>query len=116
MFLEELPGEVETLDLSASAAGSARAMAEWRGGGKDAEQGWKEAGIDLKGRERSGGEAAAKDGYAEGVLVKHETYGTGKVTAVSGYGAMRKVKVRFPTAGEKTFVVEKAKLEIVRKP
>jgi len=38
-----------------------------------------------------------------------------KITAVSGYGAQRKVKVRFGGHGAKTFLLEKAKLAIVRK-
>jgi DNA helicase-2/ATP-dependent DNA helicase PcrA len=112
MFLEELPGEVETQDLSAS--GAARAVAAWRGGSPAAEDGWKEAGIILKPKVKTDSLGAAGDGLAEGVLVRHEAYGTGKVTAVSGYGATRRVKVRFRAHGEKTFVVEKAKLTIVR--
>ena len=46
--------------------------------------------------------------------VRHDTYGTGRVTQVSGYGAMRKVKIRFHTHGEKTFIADKVKLAIVR--
>jgi DNA helicase-2/ATP-dependent DNA helicase PcrA len=111
MFLEELPGEVETQDLSAS--GAARAVAAWRGGSKEAEDGWTEAGIILRPKAKAEDTAPAADGLAEGVLVRHDTYGTGKVTAVSGYGATRRVKVRFSTHGEKTFVVAKAKLTIV---
>jgi DNA helicase-2/ATP-dependent DNA helicase PcrA len=34
---------------------------------------------------------------------------------VSGYGALRKVKVRFATAGERSFIADKAALEVVRK-
>src|SRR5262249_1187973 len=46
MFFDELPAEgVQTLDLSASAAGSLAAMTAWRGGGQAAEPGWREAGI-----------------------------------------------------------------------
>src|SRR5260370_40652026 len=45
MFLEELPEEgIETLDLSASAAGSARAMNDWRDGSPAAQEGWEERG------------------------------------------------------------------------
>jgi DNA helicase-2/ATP-dependent DNA helicase PcrA len=49
------------------------------------------------------------------MLVKHDRYGTGRVTEVTGYGALRKVKIRFSAAGERTFVADKAKLEIVQK-
>lgn len=108
MFLEELPAEgVEAIDLSASAAGSVRAIDEWRSGGSAAETGWAEAGI--ASRPKADGE------YVVGMLVRHDNYGNGRVTDVSGYGALRKVKVRFSTAGERTFLVEKAKLTIVHK-
>ena len=33
----------------------------------------------------------------------------------NGYGALRKVKVRFAGHGEKTFIADKVTLEIVRK-
>ncbi len=54
-------------------------------------------------------------GMTEGCLVRHQIYGIGKVTALSGYGAMRKARVRFGTVGEKTFVLEKAPLELVKR-
>ena len=44
-----------------------------------------------------------------------EEYGIGQVTDVSGYGSLRKLKVRFAAAGEKTFVAEKARLKVVRR-
>ena len=47
-------------------------------------------------------------------MVSHETYGVGRVTDVSGYGAMRKIKIRFGAGGERTFVAGKAKLVIVQ--
>jgi DNA helicase-2/ATP-dependent DNA helicase PcrA len=112
MFLDELPADgIDAIDLSAGAAGSSRAINEWRGGGQDAEAGWHDAGIRT---ESSRGSSTAGPDYAAGMLVRHETYGQGRVTEVSGYGAMRKVKVRFASAGERTFLVAKAKLTIVR--
>jgi DNA helicase-2/ATP-dependent DNA helicase PcrA len=48
-----------------------------------------------------------------GVLVQHEQYGLGKVEEVSGYGAFRKVRVRFPGHGEKVFAGESIKLKVV---
>jgi DNA helicase-2/ATP-dependent DNA helicase PcrA len=42
--------------------------------------------------------------------VRHEQYGQGRITEVSGYGANRKVKILFSTVGEKTFVLAKAPL------
>src|SRR5262249_50598417 len=111
MFLEELPADgIEHSDLSGSGGGTARAMDEWRGGGAAAEQGWVDAGVVPRKKEAAAGDG----GLEEGVMVRHDTYGVGKVTSVSGYGALRTVKVRFPSAGERAFRVDKAKLEIVR--
>ncbi|HXG08229.1 MAG TPA: UvrD-helicase domain-containing protein [Gemmataceae bacterium] len=114
MFLGELPEDAtEFVDLSASGAGTARAIDEWRSGGEAAEEGWRDAGIRL----RKKGEAALpdSDGYAVGMLVRHEKYGMGQITDLSGYGALRRIKIRFPTAGEKTFIVDKVQLTIVRR-
>jgi DNA helicase-2/ATP-dependent DNA helicase PcrA len=120
MFLDELPSEgVQRLDLSASAAGTLQAIEQWRGGGAAAEPGWTDAGVrsipapipPAKVETGTGG----AQGWAEGMLVRHESYGMGRIVEVSGYGALRKLKVRFPTAGERSFIADKAKLEIVRK-
>jgi DNA helicase-2/ATP-dependent DNA helicase PcrA len=116
MFLDELPQDaVRAIDLSASSAASAAAMAAWRGGSQAAEQGWVDAGIaPVKKPEplrtlpsRNGGD------YAEGMVVKHAKYGRGKITEVSGSGATRRIKVRFSTQGVVTFVASMARLEIV---
>jgi DNA helicase-2/ATP-dependent DNA helicase PcrA len=114
MFLDELPqGGIEPIDLSASAAGTARAMEAWRGATTGASAGWYDTGFgDAKAKAVSGG-TAAPAGYAVGMKVVHGTYGVGKITDVSGHGAMRKLKVRFPT-GERTFIADKAKLSIVQ--
>ena len=61
------------------------------------------------------GAAGGGPGYAEGMLVHHDTYGNGRITEVSGYGALRKVKIRFAAHGEKTFIADKVKLTVVRK-
>ncbi len=37
----------------------------------------------------------------------------GNVTDVTGYGALRRVKIRFPGAGEKVFAGANIKLKIV---
>jgi len=117
MFLEELPKSVQTVDLSASAGGGAPAIQHWRGGGAAAKQGWDEAGI----RPRpapvapKGPSEIDPRGYAEGTLVRHAQYGMGRIVEVSGYGSMRKVKIRFRTAGDRSFIADMVTLEIVRK-
>jgi len=119
MFLDELPEEnVEQVDLSASADGRPPVFDVWRGGGPAAaRQGWIDAGVTPRTLEsiRSRDADASGNGviYEEGMHVRHERYGLGRVTDVSGYGVLRKVKVRFSTAGERTFLADKAKLEIV---
>ncbi len=117
-FLDELPADAtEQLDLSSSAAGRQHMIDEWRGGGKAAEQGWEEAGVRPKASSRTEPIApvAGSDGLAVGVAVEHEKFGKGRVTDVSGHGAMRRVKVRFGAGGEKTLVVAHAKLTILGK-
>ena len=57
----------------------------------------------------------SSDGFAVGVFVHHPTFGAGKITDLSGYGALRRVKVRFASGGEKTLVLSHAKLTILRK-
>jgi DNA helicase-2/ATP-dependent DNA helicase PcrA len=118
MFLDELPQVgVEMADFSTGMGDSARAIQEWRGGGPAAESAWRDAGIvvglDPDSRVGHALSEAQRTSFAEGMLVRHASYGQGRVTEVSGLGAMRKIKVRFSTHGEKTFIAEMAKLAIV---
>jgi DNA helicase-2/ATP-dependent DNA helicase PcrA len=117
MFLEELPKSVQTIDLSASAAGTMAAIEHWRGGSGAAAQGWNDAGVRPRPAPTTPRPASSNDpnGYAEGMLVRHAQYGAGRIIEVSGYGAMRKVKIRFKTAGDRSFIADKVTLEIVRK-
>ena len=118
MFLDELPADkVEQIDLSTGAMGGRPALDIWRGGpNMAARQGWIDAGVFLQEREAARAANSAANGatFEQGMLVRHETYGAGRVTEVSGYGSLRKVKVRFSRAGERTFLADKAKLEVVR--
>ncbi len=50
-----------------------------------------------------------------GTTVKHPTYGLGQDMELSGLGALRKVKIRFQTAGIRSFILDKAQLELVGK-
>ena len=54
-------------------------------------------------------------GLAAGMVVRHGTYGQGRIIEVGGQGVLRKVKIRFATAGERTFIADKVTLEILRK-
>ena len=129
MFLDELPQEaVEAIDLSASAGGTARAIEDWRGGSPAADAAWRDAGVEPRRRESAappGPNAAGactfraavggrKRAYAVGMLVRHDEYGVGRITDVNGHGAMRKLKVRFTSHGERTFIADKARLAWVR--
>lgn len=51
--------------------------------------------------------------FAVGATVRHTVYGVGKILEASGSGDQRKVKIRFATAGVKTFVAAKAPLEMI---
>src|SRR5262249_34185280 len=107
MFLDELPGDaVQHLDLSASAGGTQAAMDFWRSGNAASAQGWNDAGIRAKPAPVppafTGSGSGGGGPYAEGMLVRHPTYGPGRIVEVSGYGALRKVKIRFQTAGERS--------------
>jgi DNA helicase-2/ATP-dependent DNA helicase PcrA len=115
-FLNELPADgVEGIDLSASAAGTNRALDEWRSGPAAATEAWTDAGVSARPEPARAAVAGDGQGYAAGMLVRHEAYGMGRITEVSGFGALRRVKIRFNTAGEKTFVADKVKLEVVRR-
>jgi len=115
MFLSELPlDSVRTVDTTGA---SLSAMDRWRhGGGSAAQQGWQEAGVVSKPLPiPTAPRQEDATGPARGDVVKHEKYGEGQVLDVSGWGAMRKIRIRFRTAGERTFFLEKATLEIVKK-
>ena len=117
MFLHELPEDgFQALDL---AGGSHAAIEYWRGGGgAAAHEGWTETGLRPR-PEPIPPQAPEGDGaraFVAGMLVRHATYGNGRIVEVSGQGALRRVKVRFATAGERTFIADKVKLEIMGKP
>jgi DNA helicase-2/ATP-dependent DNA helicase PcrA len=113
MFLDELPEDgIEHVDLSVSAAGTVRAMEAWRGATTAASSGWYDTGFSRSTTKKNGSEPP-RTGYAVGALVMHDAYGVGKITDISGQGALRKLKVRF-SSGERTFIADKAKLALVQ--
>lgn len=116
MFLEELPAQVEHMDLSAAKNMARAAIDEWRAkvGPAAAAAGYgPRPGLPPIKPVVSG--SPPDGGYAVGQVVQHEEYGIGQVSDVSGYGAFKKLKVRFAAAGEKSFVADKVKLKVVQR-
>src|SRR5262249_16298523 len=118
--LRELPSEViEFVDCSNAPTGGG-AIDHWRSGSRAAEQGWNDAGVrvfprtvTLPTKPAPGPDAARLAKLVEGAIVRHEMYGEGLIMEVGGYGSMRKLKIRFPRHGVKTFVADKVKLEVI---
>jgi DNA helicase-2/ATP-dependent DNA helicase PcrA len=116
MFLEELPTDVQCQDMGGGTNWST--ADRWRSGGRAADSGWNDAGVIPRRKEKfenfpfTGTPSKAAGKYVEGMMVRHDMYGTGRVTEVTGYGALRKVKVRF-SSGERAFIADMAKLEVL---
>ncbi len=119
-FLNELPRDVQFHDPAMSKNYARSAADEWRAKVGPAAKDWADTGArPFLPPKKSPASLkptipdAPETGLAVGVLVQHEEYGLGSVTDVSGFGALRKVKIRFPGHGEKTFLTDKVKLKIV---
>ncbi|HVK14537.1 MAG TPA: UvrD-helicase domain-containing protein [Gemmataceae bacterium] len=116
MFLEELPSEVVQVELGAH-GGRSPAHDAFRGGPKAASSAWADTGIKPLPPPvpYSVTPAGANSDYDAGQIVQHDQYGIGTVTEVGGYGALRKIRIRFAVGGEKTFIADKVKLKVVTK-
>jgi superfamily I DNA/RNA helicase len=118
-FLNELPGSVETIDLSMFRNTARSAADEWRAKTALATKDWSGGRPQTYSSPSKQAELASSvpdapnTGLAVGVLVQHEEYGIGTVTDLNGFGAMRRVKIRFSMTGDKVFVADKVKLKIV---
>lgn len=118
MFLDELPRDVEHIDLAALRNQPRSAIDEWRAKTNVALTGVADRDVRpttmVKPKPIT---PTIPDGvdidYAVGQVVQHEAYGIGQLTHVSGFGALRRIKIRFASAGEKTFVADKVKLRVV---
>jgi DNA helicase-2/ATP-dependent DNA helicase PcrA len=58
---------------------------------------------------------APGDSLKPGQLVRHDTFGTGRIRSLSGFGDNRRACIAFTTGGERTLVLKYAKLEILTK-
>ena len=126
MFLEELPKDVEHLDLSAVRNTPRVAIEEWRTklGSAAANAGYGTRPISSTSMPpirpsavpiAPVGTPGSPNDYVVGQVVQHEEYGIGQITEASGFGALRKIRIRFPAAGLKTFIADKVKLRVVKK-
>ena len=119
-FLNELPREgVEHLDPAMGRNYARTAADEWRDRVAPSARDWADTGArpfrpPAKTAElRPTIPDTPETGLTIGALVQHEEYGLGTVTDLSGFGALKRVKIRFATQGEKTFIADKVKLRVV---
>ncbi len=56
-----------------------------------------------------------EDRFVVNAYVRHKVYGQGQIKEVSGHGPNKKVKVRFSTVGDKTFMLAMAPLEVLHR-
>ena len=118
-FLNELPRNVETVDLSMARNFARSAADDWRAKTALATKDRSALGALPYSASRKETELtpsipdAPDTGLAVGALVQHESYGIGTVKDLSGFGAMRRVRIWFPMEGEKVFVTDKVRLKVV---
>lgn len=126
MFLDEMPRDVERIDLASRQNYARSAIDEWRsktlGAGNSPTSTYRpmRSPVAPVTPVSPNPPAVVKTGtpetnYQVGQVVQHEQYGIGQITNVSGSGPLRRLKIRFPAAGEKTFVADKAKLRVVQR-
>jgi DNA helicase-2/ATP-dependent DNA helicase PcrA len=121
IFLNELPdGEIERVLVEPARTPYEQAYGRGSSFQERARPAWVDA--DALAKAARAQQAETLDDYVEegdyspGMLVRHEQYGLGKITEVRGSGVLRRVKVRFSAAGERTFVADKVKLAILPTP
>jgi DNA helicase-2/ATP-dependent DNA helicase PcrA len=121
MFLDELPKDVERLEMSATRNRGRAAFDQYRSQpprsyatGQPTRPARPAVPAPIS-PSSSPHEAGSAVDYRTGQLIQHEHYGLGTVSEVSGFGALRKIRIRFAQAGEKTFIADKVKLKVVGK-
>jgi DNA helicase-2/ATP-dependent DNA helicase PcrA len=109
LFIGEIPPHLlEAVDHSST--GRKKAADSFRGGSAAAREAWEEIGL---AEVPIPSPRAGDNGLARGARVRHEQYGEGVVTDLTGHGATRTVRVRFPQFGVIAFRVQFVKLELV---
>ena len=111
-FLRELPANVERLDASMGRNAARTAADDYRKRIDPAAKDWADTGA-RQPLPAIGAASGLENVLDKGMVVQHEEYGIGTVTEATGYGAMKRVKIRFPSSGEKVFVANKVKLKVV---
>ena len=120
-FLEELPPEVLHDDLSASKNTARTALEDWRAkvGMTASASGYGTRNTAIAPPKTAWPTGGTPSGTGEefeaGQVVQHESYGIGQLTEVSGFGSLRRLKVRFAGHGEKTFIADKVQLKVVKR-
>jgi DNA helicase II / ATP-dependent DNA helicase PcrA len=107
MFLDELPEDAKREDADPGRNFARSAIDEWRVKAGYSGANAVPAPVEPRRDPPTHGE------YKEGAMVQHDEYGIGQITNISGFGALRRMKVRFATAGEKTFVADKVTMKVV---
>ena len=62
---------------------------------------------------RRGHGAVGRRGFRKGQIVRHPTFGVGRIAELSGAGQHTRAVVEFNTAGRKNLILEYARLEPV---
>jgi DNA helicase II / ATP-dependent DNA helicase PcrA len=115
-FLDELPADGVEREVRSRHAGRKIAHDFFRGGNPAAESAWKETGISTSGPVVGSAKTIAGTiELSSGQIVQHDSYGIGQITDVNGFGALRKIRIRFAIHGEKTFIADQVKLKVVPK-
>jgi DNA helicase-2/ATP-dependent DNA helicase PcrA len=120
MFIQELPAEVQMIDLGSHGGRNPTIDAYRVGSTEPSFDGSTGSNRSISAPKTSPAThqvstSTAPDGYEVGQIVQHPQYGIGTVTSLSGHGALRKIKIRFAVGGEKTFIASKVQLKVVKK-
>src|SRR5262249_41462950 len=111
MFLSELPEKgVERTDLSTGWTPD-RAAESWHEGDRRfPDRTWTKRPTEQPAAiaSRSSDPSEGNRNYEQGMLVRHEAYGIGRIMDVSGYGDARKVRIHFSKTVDRTFGDRKA--------